>query len=746
MNIHTKYIAYSGLVLTYILFSLPAGVRGDDIPFSYIDGRPAARCRIIYGGTSIDANVVFDIGQLGSVFVSEKTGKMLGLAGDDTVRVELAGGVVLENLNVSLTGSDSLDELTEDYAGELDNKPAVAVLGLDAFAGHTFAVDGRAGKIHLTGEELSLVPTASAVYAFKFERGSYGLLLSCEASDGFELKAGISTRIEESLIDTAIAGLISDTNNNIGKILLGGIVINDYTPLRLRDLSGGSAEMPSMILGNVFFESFVPSIDTVNDVIQFKQVQSKALKFPEQAYFDAVRNKDPNGIEDFIKATEQENHYYGEAADTLVSMRLSAEPFDAAAWMRAVEYAVGAAKVGDRPEILILYSDSLRDAGVDRDFVLENQLLEMAGEWAGDTDSRTPLEIEARLGLISLEQGDVETARRRMLSVVFEMPQDVQFNYWLGRVYEAMGKPLRAWSRYSVSVLGENAPPEAFAAIDRLNNNAEFRKYFNMQDASELLEGRIPDFHPEKRIDKRPAIHSVELFTCVDNPACGPVELAVRGLKEYLGGYGVTVVDYHLSSPEADPLESRIVANRADYYGVTTTPALFIDGGEVNLSGFAGMDAAGVFNELSGNIATIEKKKGKMTTNSERLGQEIEIDFHPLVDGIEYQSAVLLVEEDTMSAGASGLWLYSDVVRHGIQSLFDNDRAVYKVPAADVLNKDIDATVALMEQENGAKFALRPWYVDADRCRIVVIIQEKDSKRVVRSFSLPYADRQEDNE
>jgi len=168
-----------------------------------------------------------------------------------------------------------------------------------------------------------------------------------------------------------------------------------------------------------------------------------------------------------------------------------------------------------------------------------------------------------------------------------------------------------------------------------------------MQDARELLEGHIPDFHPEKRIDKRPAIHSVELFSCVDNPRCAAVELAVRGLKEYLSGYGVTVVDYHLSEPAADPLECRIVRNRADYYGVTTTPALFIDGKEIDLSVFDGMGAEGIFNGLSGDIATIEKEKGKMITNSERLGQEIDIEFHPLVDGVEYQSAVLLVESVT---------------------------------------------------------------------------------------------------
>ncbi|AQQ71079.1 hypothetical protein SMSP2_01443 [Limihaloglobus sulfuriphilus] len=726
---------YAGVLPAYFLIFAVCGVFGADIDFSLIDGQSVARCRIVYKDLSFEANVVLDAGQSGSVFLHENTGKMLEFASGDTLSMEFAGGAVLSNLKTTPMGLEFLEDLTKDFASELNEIPAVAMLGIDAFSGHTFTIDQARGKISLSNDPLTLEPQEPNVFAFNFERGRYGLVLNLKGPDGFDIKAGISTRRRETLIDTIAAELASDLDNNLGDISLGGITINDYTPLRATELSGGNPDMPDIILGNVFFESFAFSVDPVNDIIHFRQKIKTARSFPEQAFFDAVRDEDPDAIEEFINDSGRDNFYYQEAAASLAQMRLSQEPFDKSAWLRAVEHTVKAAQIERKSQVLINHCQSLRNSGKDPELVLVRQLLEQAKEWADDDiNSRAPFEIQAQLGLAALELGEITQARRHMLSAVFGLPKEPRFNLWMGMVYEKMDKNLRAWSRYIISAMADDPPPEATPALDRLNNNIEFRKEFGMRDARELLEGHIPDFHPENRAQQRPAITTLEFFNSVDNPDCGAIALAVDGIGEYFSDYNVQVVKYHLSRPTGDPMETRISVTRADYYGVKTTPALFIDGKRVDLRGFKGMMPQDVFNGLLEGIENQDPAKRELMTNTTRKDGQIEVEFQPLVEGLEYQSAVLLVEGDVMSAGASGLWMYRNVVRHGIQSLFDEEKVTYTIPDVEALWEDIDTTIGQIEEKYSTSFITRPWYVDPDRCRIVVLIQEKESKRIVLSF------------
>jgi hypothetical protein len=734
-----RNILYAGVLPAYFLFfmvsGMVSGVFGADIDFSLIDGQSVARCRIVYKDLSFEANVVLDAGQSGSVFLHEKTGKMLEFASGDTLDIEFPGGAVLSDLRTIPMGLEFLEQLTKDFATELDEIPAVAMLGIDAFSGHTFTIDQRKGKISLSNDPLTLEPQEPNVFAYNFERGRYGLVLNLKGPDGFDIKAGISTRRRETLIDTIAAELASDLDNNLGEISLGDIIVNDYTPLRTEELSGSNPDLPDIIFGNVFFESFALSIDPINNIIQLRQIVKTPRSFPEQAFFDAVRDEDPDALEEFVNNSGQDNFYYREAAAGLAQMRLSQEPFDKEAWLKAVEHTVKAAPLERKSQVLINQSQSLKSAGLDPELAVVKQLLEDAKKWAdNDINSRAPFEIQAQLGLAALELGDVTAARRHMLSAVFGLPKDPRFNLWMGLVYEAMNKNLRAWSRYTIAAMSDDPPSEAAPALNRLNNNTEFRKEFSMKDARELLEGHIPDFHPENRAQEKPAITTIEFFNSVDNPDCGAIALAVDGVGEYFSDYNVQIVKYHLSKPTADPMESRISLSRAIYYGVETTPALFLDGKRVDLKRFRGMMPQDVFNALIENIESLESEKKNLMTNSRRDGGQIEVIFHPLVEGLEYQSAVLLVEDDVMSAGASGLWMYRDVVRHGIQSLFDDDKVTYTIPDIEALWKDIDTAISQTEEKYATSFVTRPWYVDPGRCRIVVLVQEKESKHVVLSF------------
>lgn len=83
----------------------------------------------------------------------------------------------------------------------------------------------------------------------------------------------------------------------------------------------------------------------------------------------------------------------------------------------------------------------------------------------------------------------------------------------------------------------------------------------------------------------------VEIFTGSECPPCVAADLAFDGLLESYSEKNLAVLEYHLPIPRPDPMMNPATQMRQEYYGVTSTPTVFIDG-DKKLVGGGGRGAA----------------------------------------------------------------------------------------------------------------------------------------------------------
>jgi hypothetical protein len=195
-------------------------------------------------------------------------------------------------------------------------------------------------------------------------------------------------------------------------------------------------------------------------------------------------------------------------------------------------------------------------------------------------------DVHVRIGRRAFAKGDINLARRHLLSAAFGMPRNAECNFWLGEVYQQTGKLRRAWSRYFQALLDEKLEKEAplrAQALERLtalNRDPEFRKDFNMIDAEEYMAGRLAnsEFHAETRYrfvrNRHPhRARMAELFVDSSQELGGGMELAFQALAEFFDGE-LVLVSWHLD----DPMHSEAARKRLAFYQKKSAPLVVIDG------------------------------------------------------------------------------------------------------------------------------------------------------------------------
>ena len=99
--------------------------------------------------------------------------------------------------------------------------------------------------------------------------------------------------------------------------------------------------------------------------------------------------------------------------------------------------------------------------------------------------------IDSYCGWIALRKNDLNSARRCLLSSLFVNPDDVLANYLKGCYHQAKGDLVRAWARYLKAALAEEPLDEAIQALRTLGEREGFINQFDIEDASDFLDGHI---------------------------------------------------------------------------------------------------------------------------------------------------------------------------------------------------------------------------------------------------------------
>ena len=564
-------------------------------------------------------------------------------------------------------------------------------------------------------------------------------------ADDFKLRVRLSTSSADTIIDSTTSELAGSGAGALDQLWLGPLNIARYVALRPQDLSGSSEPRPDVVLGTVLLSHFRVTIDAGGRRIRFERTREPSFPTEERAYFVAVAEGNAETVEAFLR-DHSASRLAAEASENLLTLRLEQTPPDAQAVLRALRSRATLVDENRRAATMVMLADELLAGQREDRFELAGRALEIGRESAmADLNAVAVHQINARLGLLALQRNDLPAARRFLLSAAFGMPRDPLVNLWLGQFYERSGKLRRAWSRYVQASLDRHPPAEAFVGLNRLNRNPEFRREFGMQDARELLEGRIAEFHPAERFEpegaKAKPVHLVELFTCIDDPLSAAAELAFDGLSEYFAQTpGLALVQYHLASPGADPLVSDASLARAARYAVTTAPAAVFDGGPTDTRGGSDKDAPAVFAAyLKAAIARQADSPWRISGRADPTpsGFAGRIQVAGPHGGDSLRLELVLCEDTVMAAGASALVLHNRVARamlspkdgfqlpgSGQSSEFEFKGSWPEIAAA------LERSMAPLEEQLDLHFVTKPSYVDPSACSVVAILYDVRDGRV----------------
>ncbi|MCP4592146.1 MAG: hypothetical protein GY842_15535 [bacterium] len=751
------------LLLVAVVHTAPARASGVEIPLRLINGKPCARCTLHGPRVSVPANVVIDLGSRVPLLIHDRTAKLLQVGRG--VGLELRfDNLTLRDVPCRAMGLPALEELTREYAAELGEIPAAAVVGLPAFARFAVELDIEAGVLRLLpaaetdaseaaiGETID-EHTGLSRTVLLYQEESHSYWLEAIGPDNFRLRVRFATSDYDTLIDSTTTDLLGAPGGELEQLDLGGINVARYVAPRPRDLSTTPEPHPDVILGTNFLAHFRVTVDAVNRRMAFVPTQTPQFPAEERAYFVALVEEDPETIEAFLIA-HPASRLAPEAAAVLCELRLDAYPPDRIAFKRAVRLRATAVQPHRRAGDMLARADEMLHSARADKHARAREILEIGLEYAPQgVNGLEAHHLRARLGLVALRANDLKQARRHLLSAAFGLPKDAMVNLWMGELYERMGKLTRAWSRYLQAAISRDMPPAALEGLDRLNRNPAFRTSFTMVDAEQLLEGRTQEFHPAGRF--RPdgdaptdrSVRLVELFTGIDVPATLAAELAFGGLGEYFEDRDVALVAYHVSLAEADPLTSAVGTVRAAYYGIESVPVALFDGGDrSNAAGDDG-DVERIFAEYVAASAPVTgaaspwRLDGSVSHAKGGIIGTLTLDGPAA--GADLRLHALLCEQAVMVPGANALVLHRYVARGAL-----SPAEGFRVPAGAgqrefelrtntaSISAELEHTVDTLESERDISFLMKPTFVDAGSCSIVAFLQEQSSKRVIAACAL----------
>ncbi len=313
---------------------------------------------------------------------------------------------------------------------------------------------------------------------------------------------------------------------------------------------------------------------------------------------------------------------------------------------------------------------------------------------------------------------------------------DDSYFYTLGETYGKLGRTKEAYEACLAAAVDghEQALASAREFYIKLNGKAD-----GFEAALEA-KGKALPYVPEPF--KAPAgwkgrTALAELFTGSECPPCVAADVGFDGLVETYPAKYLAVLVYHLPIPRPDPMINAATKKRQDYYSVSSTPTVFIDGEKDATGGGPRGLAEAKFKQyrtaVDGRLAAAPE--AMLTVKAVRSGDAVKVDFDAgrAVPGAEYQ--VVLVQGEEKYKGSNGLEFHKMVVR----DIVTVDPAAVNTASFDLAASELAADLYLTDFENtnkrfqGFKFPERHHMIDRSRLRIVFFAQDGATKKVLNA-------------
>jgi hypothetical protein len=314
---------------------------------------------------------------------------------------------------------------------------------------------------------------------------------------------------------------------------------------------------------------------------------------------------------------------------------------------------------------------------------------------------------------------------------------DARYLYTLGEVSSALGKDKEAYEAFLGAAV-ENYDDAADRAKDLFVKTGGKAEAF-----AAVLEAKLKElpYHPEPF--KAPSGWGgkavlAELFTGSECPPCVGADLGFDGLIEAYPTKYLAILQYHLPIPGPDPMMNPATKLRQDYYGVNSTPTVFIDGTNKMVGGGSRGMAEGKFKQYRAAIDPLIVEAPEVTLKVQAFlgGDKVEFayEFDKAVPGADYH--IVLVQDEEDYKGANGLQFHKLVVRDlvTVDPAAAPKRAAFDLSASE---KATDAYLTEFEKtytrRPGFKWATRRAKIAREGLKVVFFAQDRESKRVLNA-------------
>lgn len=309
--------------------------------------------------------------------------------------------------------------------------------------------------------------------------------------------------------------------------------------------------------------------------------------------------------------------------------------------------------------------------------------------------------------------------------------RDNAFWYTRGATLEKLGETQEAFDSFF------NAASENFGdSVDRARGLYK-NLYGSLEGFEERLEAKQRElpFHPARfkpsRAWKGKAVLA-ELFTGSECPPCVAADMGFDGLMEAYSQDHLVILEYHLPIPRPDPIMNEATRARAIYYGVNSTPTIFIDGEKELKGGGPRSRAEAKFDEYSIEIGSHldETPQVKLRISAKRNGDDIfvSLSFDREIANTDYN--VALVEAEVKYTGGNGILFHKKVVRD-FKTVTPREvkdkNFVFNILDAERAGAN---RLADYEKEINFSFKEKHFEIDRNRLQVVFFVQDRSSRKV----------------
>ncbi|MBI4879700.1 MAG: hypothetical protein HY812_08595 [Planctomycetes bacterium] len=760
--------AAARLLGVLLLCALPAASApgqasgGGRLPVRVAGGRLVLRCDVSAGHARIPVHLLVEIDNPARLLLHPDLARDLGLEEGDAVTLNIPGC----ELDAFVPGEGPAkvyDELTRRYALELEEIACAGTLGLGALALHHVVLDLSAG-------EILLEPRRDALAEPPLDR--QGRQAPLEESAGLlwfpvelcETRAwmALATSTFDTLVDAAECARQGRPAGDLAPFRASQLDLAPFVALRPARLAarraGGVGQTGLNLLLCLRVE-----IDLVNHLVAFAPVSSPDYPEEDFACFQALAEGTPEALERYLEG-HPAARLSEEAADILLAARLEAGAEGEKALLRALDW-VHRTRPADLKTSAALSLVEL--------FVQQGRASAAihAGELGISTarDDRDPLaahRIHSAIGRLHLDQGNLKEAHRHLLSAAFGLKHDGAVRVDLCRLYEAQGKPQRAFSQFVLGLTYPETAAQALSGMKRTQGALADARGLSTEAIAELLEGRVPAFRTADRYQpaeegdeeeeetadgaprdtvRRTAL--IELFTCAHADACYAAELGLEGLLDYFPREHLAALAYHLPLPQPDPLMNPLSLRAAERFFVQSAPTAVIDGSEEIDAGGGESEVEEVYRRYRAAVTAVLE-----TSAQHRLQAKARLEDDVLRGSVEVagpadpalQLEIVLAEKTVLFPGKNKIVLPCMVARaaltpgaEGVRFAPEGGRQVVEFSRSlSAVGDELAAHLEEYEAGHRADFTLRPTRIDPEQVTVVAILRNRFTQEVRQTVQI----------